>query len=409
MDILGGVISIHGVTFLMFSVFFIASVGYCIGRITVRGVDLGTAGVFLAALIYGGLFYGALEAEIGDLTKNALKIVENMGLVLFVTSVGFIAGPTFFSSIRRNFRSYVLLGLAIILSGGIAAAVCILTGRLTGEADPQRLTAMVAGLFSGAMTSTPAFSAAKATVDPAYEDIVSVGYGIAYIFGVIGVVLFVQVVPKLLHADMGWEMNKMREAAKGQAREINDEELIHMDPFGVMPFSLAVVLGIFIGMIRIPLTSKGLSGTTFSLTTTGGCLLAALIMGHFGKCANVSLRPFPSSLKVFREFGLALFLIGAGVSAGAQFVANFQIIYFFYGVLITTLSMVIGYFFAVKVLKLSLLNALSAVTGGMTSTPALGTLISVAGAEEVASGYAATYPVALIAVVLTTQILILAF
>ncbi len=121
------------------------------------------------------------------------------------------------------------------------------------------------------------------------------------------------------------------------------------------------------------------------------------------------MMPNDKSCKTFREFGLVLFLLGAGVSGGAQFVQNFKVIYFIYGFLITNLSMIIGYFFATRVLKLNLLNALSAITGGMTSTPALGTLISVAGSEEVASAYAATYPVALIAVVLATQFLIILF
>ncbi len=409
MDLFGGVISIHSVNYLMFCVFAIAAVGYCIGRIEVKGVDLGTSGVFLAALLFGALFYGSLEAELGEFTKTALKIVESVGLVLFVTSVGFIAGPGFFSNIKRNFKSYVLLGLVIIVSGGVAAVVCILIGRAAGETDLTRLTSMVAGLFSGAMTSTPAFSAAKATVDPAYEDIVSVGYGIAYIFGVVGVVLFVQIIPKLARADMKEELQKMRASMDRKELDLTDPHLIHMDPFGVMPFALAVVIGVFAGMIRIPLTSKGLAGTTFSLTTTGGCLLAALIIGHFGKCGRVSLTPFKSSLKVFREFGLALFLIGAGVSAGARFVENFAVLYFVFGMVMTVVSMVTGYLFAAKVLRLSLLNSLSAVTGGMTSTPALGTLISVAGSEEVAAAYAATYPIALISVVLITQFLIILF
>ena len=409
MDLFGGAIAIHGVSFLMICVFFIAAVGYCIGRITVRGVDLGTAGVFLAALVFGGLFYENIQGEMGDLTKNALKIVENMGLVMFVTSVGFIAGPNFFSNIKKNFTSYVLLGTVIILSGGLGAVLCILAGRVLGTSDPAKLTAMAAGLFSGAMTSTPAFSAAKATVDPAYEDIVSVGYGIAYIFGVVGVVLFVQVIPKLVRADMKEELKKIRIVTDTAGREESDRKLVHMDAFGVMPFALAIVIGIFVGMIRIPLSSRGFAGTAFSFTTTGGCLLSALVLGHFGKCGRISLMPYQSSLKVFREFGLALFLIGAGVSAGAQFVENFQLMYFFFGVIMTMVSLSAGYFFAVKVLKLNLLNALSAITGGMTSTPALGTLISVAGSEEVASAYAATYPIALIAVVLVTQFLIILF
>ena len=56
---------------------------------------------------------------------------------------------------------------------------------------------MLVGLLSGSLTSTPAFSAAKATVtSEELEAIVAVGHGIAYLFGVIGVVLFVQLVPK---------------------------------------------------------------------------------------------------------------------------------------------------------------------------------------------------------------------
>jgi putative transport protein len=75
----------------------------------------------------------------------------------------------------------------------------------------------------------------------------------------------------------------------------------------------------------------------------------------------------------------------------------------------TIVPMLIGFIFAKYVLKLSLLNNLGSITGGMTSTPALGTLIHVAGTENVASAYAATYPIALIAVVILSQMLILLF
>ena len=62
---------------------------------------------------------------------------------------------------------------------------------------------------------------------------------------------------------------------------------------------------------------------------------------------------------------------------------------------------------AKNVLKLPLLNNLGSLTGGMTSTPALGTLINMAGTEDIAAAYAATYPIALIAVVLASQLIIL--
>ena len=72
----------------------------------------------------------------------------------------------------------------------------------------------------------------------------------------------------------------------------------------------------------------------------------------------------------------------------------------------TTLPMVIGYIFARKVLKMSLLNTLGSITGGMTSTPALGTLIATAGTDDVAGAYASTYPIALVLVVLASQLII---
>ena len=61
------------------------------------------------------------------------------------------------------------------------------------------------GIFAGALTSTPAFSAAKASAKDEFESAVTVGYGLAYIFGVLGVVIFVQIVPKISNADMDIE------------------------------------------------------------------------------------------------------------------------------------------------------------------------------------------------------------
>lgn len=409
MTLFGGVVSISGITFLMFCVFIIAALGYILGRISIKGVSLGTAGVFIVALLFGCFFYGPLEKQLtAEFAEKALKIIESMGLILFVTSVGFIAGPKFFSNMKKNFKSYILLGLIIIIAGGLSAVGCIYLGRALGETDHAGFTAMVVGLLSGSLTSTPAFSAAKDTVLAEYESLVSVGHGIAYIFGVVGVVLFVQLVPKFSRANMAEERAKLTQVSDG-AEKTYSGKLIHLDGFGFAAFSLAAIVGIFVGMIKVPLTGEGLSGTTFSLTTTGGCLLVALIFGHFGRVGKISLMPQESTLKVFRELGLMLFLIGAGIPGGADFVKFFDPMYFVYGVIMTIVPMIIGFIFAKYVLKLSLLNNLGSITGGMTSTPALGTLINVAGTEDVAAAYAATYPIALIAVVLVSQFLILLF
>lgn len=400
--------SINAASFLMLSVFAIAAFGYILGRITIKGISLGTAGVFVIALIYGGFFgvhfNSKFVIEEANYASQALKIVENLGLVFFVTSVGFIAGPNFFKNMKKNFKSYVLLGFVIILSGGLAAVLCIFVGRLiesgTPGYDPKQLTAIVTGLLSGALTSTPAFSATKEAVSAQYQDAVTVGYGIAYLFGVISVVLFVQLMPRIVHADMAEEVRKITHVETGDVAKFKGR-LLEFDDFGFTPFAVAAVLGILLGSVKL--------FNFFSLTTTGGTLLISLVFGHFGHVGRADLMPSKKVLETFRELGLMVFLIGAGVSGGMSFVRYFKPIYFVYGVVMTLLPMILGYLVAKFVLKLNLLNILGSITGGMTSTPALGTLIHVAGTSNVASAYAATYPIALIAVVLVTQLLVRVF
>ena len=409
-------LKISGTSFLVYAVLLIAAVGYLLGRVTIKGVNLGTAGVFLVALLFGCLFYDTLSAQMPLYVGNALKIVENIGLILFVASVGFIAGPKFFGNLKKNFKTYILLGLIIILSGALVCGGCILIAKATMKDIPSdQLISTMIGLFSGALTSTPAFSASKEAVGASLEGYVAVGNGIAYIFGVIGVVLFVQLVPKFMKADMAKE-RELLAAANGEkkakvnedgdeiveeaAEEAPKKPLINIDPFGIAVFAIAAIIGMVVGSLKFG---------NFSLTTTGGCLLIALVFGHFQKIGRINIMPPTQTLKVFRELGLMLFLIGAGVAGGAKFVECFQPVYFLYGALMTLLPMVVGFFFAKYVLKINLLNSLGSITGGMTSTPALGTLIQVSGTEDVGASYAATYPIALISVVLCSQFLKMIF
>lgn len=419
MSLFGGVIAIKDIPTLLVVVFAVLFFGYALGRITVKGISLGDAGVFIIALLFGALFFSMTDEGLvfSGSTKpfdfeEALSLIESLGLILFVTSVGFIAGPKFFGNFKKNFKSYVLIGAIVILAGGLAAAGCIGLGEVFGYGasitEQDGFVAMIVGLLSGSLTSTPAFAAAKATVAPEYVGLVSVGHGIAYIFGVVGVVLFVQLIPKLTKADMEKERNLLVVKADETKKSLVTK-LFELDHMGIAPFALAAIVGTFIGQIKIPLSAEGLSGTCFSLTTTGGCLLTSLVFGHFSRIGKVSIMPSTGTLKLFRELGLVLFLVGAGIPGGAEFVQNFDPMYFVYGIIMTIVPLIIGYWFAKYVLKLSLLNNLGSLTGGMTSTPALGTLINVAKTEDVASAYAATYPIALVAVVLVSQFLIILF
>ena len=208
--------------------------------------------------------------------------------------------------------------------------------------------------------------------------------------------------------------NTVLEGLSEEPKALPEKKAELLDEFGFASFGIAVILGILLGAIKIPLTGEGFGGACFSLGNTGGPLIVALICGHFGHIGRLNLRVPDKVVKVFREFGLMLFLLGAGVEGGVELVAQIQaseygamlILYgFAAGVIMTIVPLIVGYIFATKIFKFRLFDTLGALTGGMTSTPALGTLIRVAGTDDVAAAYASTYPVALILVVLASNLI----
>ena len=430
MEFISKLINPGSAAVVLLGAFFITFLGYCLGRISIKGVSLGTAGVFLTALLFGYLFTLPGLQEIPVLSKffiadasasamDSYGFIGDVGLVLFVTAVGSIAGPNFFRDLKKNAKTYLPMGAIIIVIGaGVATAFALIPG--IGSA-------FASGVLSGALTSTPAFSAAK-EIAGENAAMVSLGQAISYPFGVVGVVLFVQIMPKILKADMAKERALIAVASKPKSDKAADAESaadavsevkeekkrFDIDGFGLAAFGLAIVLGILLGSIKIPLTSAGYEGSCFSLGMTGGPLIMALVLAHFGHIGPLNMRVNTQVLKIFREFGLVLFLLGAGVEGGVQLVQQIQnseyglmiVLYgFVAGVIITLVPMVVGYIFARKICKLPLLNTLGSITGGMTSTPALGTLIAVAETDDVAGAYASTYPIALVLIVFACQII----
>ena len=398
MEYLGGVVS--SMLSIIFIVFSIAALGYLVGGIRIKGISLGTAGVLLVALLYGIFVSGIPDfkfaiggKEITLFVKSNFSLISNLGTAMFVTAVGLIAGPKFFRTFNRKSMSYIVIGIAVILTGGLVGTLIM---KLTGT-EPG----MIAGLLTGALTSTPGLSAAKEAASEAAADAVTAGYGIAYIYGVLGVVLFVQLMPKLLKVDLDKERENFVAANAVQIPEPK-RKLHQLEGLGLFPFFLAIALGVIIGAIKIP-------GINFSLGTSGGTLVAGLIIGHFGHFGALDMRVPKVTLNHFRELGLVLFLIGAGVPGGVNFVSAVgqTPLAIVYGVILTTVPMIVGFILAKCVFKLSLFNCLGSITGGMTSTPALGALIATAGTDEVTSAYAATYPVALVCVVILSKLIVM--
>lgn len=356
----------------------VMAAGYLLGRVTIKGLSFGTAGVLIAALIFGHFGY------------VVPSLIKNLGLICFVTSVGIIAGPTFFENFKKGALQYILLGVLTILIGAVTTVAVIKLAKVS--------TPLALGLMNGALTSTPGLAAA---LESTGDSLASIGYGIAYPFGVLGVVLFVQLVPRICKHDIRSEIQAL-ERIPGYRTHQGEPQGLIIEPLGIFVFSVAVISGLLLGGITIPLGG----GAQFSLGTSGGPLISGLILGHWGRNGASLLYVKKTTMETLRELGLSCFLLGAGTEAGQGFVAvlaEHGIELFLYGALITLLPMFISFWIARSLLKIQTMSALGSLCGGMTSTPALGALIAVAKSDAIATAYAATYPVALVMVVLLTQ------
>ncbi len=161
--------------------FAILTLGIALGNINIKGISLGSSGVLFVALLAG---HFGLTVPDG---------ITGIGTALFVYCVGLGVGNRFFASLVSQGSSLVLLSVIVI---GMAWAVTVGLSSLLGINNE-----MAAGIFAGAMTSTPALAAATEALDD--PSLLNIGYGVAYPFGVIGVVLFVQLLPRLLKQDLG--------------------------------------------------------------------------------------------------------------------------------------------------------------------------------------------------------------
>lgn len=347
--------------------------GYAAGSIRVGGISLGASGVLLAALV------------LGHFGMELPSVIRELGLVCFTAAVGMISGPEFLSHLKKSALGFLLTGALIAAAGGLLCGAAIASGVPTG---------LAVGLMTGALTSTPGLAMAA---ELSGDILPTAGYGVAYPFGVVGVVLFVQLMPKLL---------PIRPAAGGPAAGPSRRKSggLVIDPHGVFSLALTACLGFLLGKLAVPLPGGG----GLSLGTAGGPLVAGLLLGGLRHIGPLHVECPRATLNVVRELGLALFLAGAGLQAGGGFLEilrTYGIGLFLWGAAMTLLPMAAGLLAALRLFRMDPLSALSTVCGGMTSTPALGALIQAAGTDDVASGYAAAYPAALLSVALAVQLL----
>lgn len=181
-----------------FALFLIVALGFMLGKIKVKGLSLDVSAVIFIALLFGH-FGVIIPKELG-----------NFGLVLFIFTIGIQAGPGFFDSFRSKGKTLILLTLLIIGS----AALTAIGLKYAFNID----TPSVVGLIAGALTSTPGLAVA---IDSTGSPLASIAYGIAYPFGVIGVILFVKLLPRVLRVDLDQEARRLEKERRGQYPELN--------------------------------------------------------------------------------------------------------------------------------------------------------------------------------------------
>ena len=206
-----------------FSLFLIVALGFMLGRVKIKGLSLDVSAVIFIALLFGH-FGVIIPKELG-----------NFGLVLFIFTIGIQAGPGFFDSFRSKGKTLILITMLIICSA------CLTAVGLKYAFDID--TPSVVGLIAGALTSTPGLAVA---IDSTHSPLASIAYGIAYLFlffirflempfqngvpldfygiaypfGVIGVILFVKLLPKIMRVDLDKEARRLEIERRGQFPEL---------------------------------------------------------------------------------------------------------------------------------------------------------------------------------------------
>jgi len=359
--------------------------GLALGRLRWGRVSLGVSGTLFTGLALG--LWGL----------SVSRAFFSWNLVVFVVSVGLLAAEDVVLFLKQWGLRFVLLGVAVTATGALSTFLfAVLAG---GGIHPH----VVAGTYVGALTSSPGLGAAVEAAGEA--GLITAGYTIAYPFGVLAVVLFVQLVPVIAGIDVARERAELKRFIRDAKGDRNASLASTPTVFSLASFAACVVFGMLLGSVELPV--PGLGGV--SLGSTGGALVVSLLAGVAGRIGPLEMRMNRNVLSALRVFSLAFFLASVGLMSGPAVLEVFRCdgcALLLIGAATAVLSLAVGYLLGRKLWKLNWILLAGAICGAMTSTPGLGAAIDATGTEDCAAGYGATYPVALFCMVLFTTLLI---
>ncbi|PXJ48368.1 putative transporter [Klebsiella pneumoniae] len=184
----------------------VAVVGLWIGNVKIRGVGFGIGGV-----LFGGIIVGHFVDQAGvALSSPMLHFIHEFGLILFVYTIGIQVGPGFFASLRVSGLRLNLFAILIVILGGLVTAVL---HKLFNIPLP-----VVLGIFSGAVTNTPALGAGQQIlrdlgVPFEVVDQMGMSYAMAYPFGICGILLTMWLVRLFFRINVEKEAQRFEESS----------------------------------------------------------------------------------------------------------------------------------------------------------------------------------------------------
>ena len=311
-------------------IFSVLALGAVIGKIRFKIFSLGSVGTLIIAILTGFLIQ-SINTYYYNVLKQDFSIYSSVGMYFFVSAIGLETGCSILFAKRKYFVAFIC-GIAMI---GIGAFSTVLLSRLFADINKD----VMMGVFSGAMTSTPALSEALALTE---TDNASIGYASSYFFGVVLAVLSVSILGG----------RKSHYARKSEATDPPKNALF--------PIFLTIALGIAFGGVRI---CGYAAGETLMI------LLLGVAVGYiYKKTIHRTL-----DIACIKYLGLVLFFVGTGFSAGGGLAMHFSPILILLGSFISFISILSGLVLT-KVFRLPPVDALSVICGGMTSSPAYGAL-----------------------------------
>ncbi len=154
-----------------------AAMGLMLGKVKIKGICLGGAGALFVGILFG---HWGLRVE-----ADVLRFAQDLGLILFVYTIGMQVGPGFIDSIRRHGLVLNILAVILVLSG------VLVTIGLFLFTEMQHQVPVLIGMLCGAVTNTPSLGAANSALATVGMDtsLTGIGYAVAYPFGVLGIIL----------------------------------------------------------------------------------------------------------------------------------------------------------------------------------------------------------------------------